>query len=261
MNKKNIFLWTLYDFANSIAVIVFLLYFSQWLVIENKVADIWYNLIFVGSTIMLVVTTPVAGSIADKMGTKLPFLQFTTISMVIGLLICSLLANFVPKNTSIIFLAALSFLLANYFYQFSLTFYNAFLHDIAPSKLWGFISGLGQSAGWLGQIAGLLIALPLAAGGRAQTFLPATVLFFLIVLPMLLFFKENSKPQKVDINLILEYKNFVRSFVSLCKTHGVGRFLLGYFFILFICWNSTAFYWCYSSCSSFCPLHCISANF
>ena len=37
MNKKNIFLWTLYDFANSIVMIVFFLYFSQWLVIEKNV--------------------------------------------------------------------------------------------------------------------------------------------------------------------------------------------------------------------------------
>ena len=46
MNRKNIFLWTLYDFANSIVTIVFFLYFSEWLVIDNGVSDFSYNMIF-----------------------------------------------------------------------------------------------------------------------------------------------------------------------------------------------------------------------
>ena len=46
MSKKNIFFWTLYDFANSIVAIVFFLYFSQWLVVDKGVPDFWYNMIF-----------------------------------------------------------------------------------------------------------------------------------------------------------------------------------------------------------------------
>ena len=41
MNRKNIALWTLYDFANSIVVVVFFLYFSQWLVVDKGVSDFW----------------------------------------------------------------------------------------------------------------------------------------------------------------------------------------------------------------------------
>ena len=44
--KKNVFLWALYDFANSLVSIVFFLYFAQWLVIDQGVADIWFNLTF-----------------------------------------------------------------------------------------------------------------------------------------------------------------------------------------------------------------------
>ncbi|MEK6889091.1 MAG: hypothetical protein AABW80_03200 [Nanoarchaeota archaeon] len=36
--KRNVFLWTLYDFANSIFSIVFFLYFAQWIVIEQGIA-------------------------------------------------------------------------------------------------------------------------------------------------------------------------------------------------------------------------------
>lgn len=238
MNKKNIFYWALYDFANSIAVIVFFLYFSQWLVIDNKVADIWYNLIFVGSTVLLLLTAPVVGSIADKIGVKLPFLTITTILMFIFLLGSSLFATFAPSTMLFVALAAIFFLLSNYFYQFCFTFYNAFLHNLAPAKLTGFVSGLGQSSNWSGQIAGLIITLPLATGaiylaghsGRVQTFLPATLIFFLLALPMMFFFKEQGKPKKVSIDLKAEYKNSLHNFISLCKVPGMGRYLLGYFF-------------------------------
>lgn len=237
-NKKNIFLWTLYDFANSISVFVFFVYFSQWLVIDNKVADIWYNLIFVGSTILLLLTAPMFGSIADKRGVRMPFLSILTVLQFIALLVVCLIALFLPNSFAVAFWAALAFLLANYFYQFSFVFYNSLLSTIAPPKLQGFISGLGQSANWLGEVFAALISLPLVAGtivlvgnsGRAQTFLPATILFFVLSLPMLLFFKEKTKVKKIKIDLISEYKLAIKRFVNLCKLPGMGRFLLGYFF-------------------------------
>lgn len=164
MNKKNVFLWTLYDFANSIVIIVFFLYFSQWLVVENKVADIWFNLLFVGSTLLLLLTGPIFASIADKIGVRMPFLKVVTTLMFIALLVTSFLTNFIQINQFILILTALSFMLANYFYQFSFIFYNAFIHEIAPLKLRGFISGIGLSANWSGQVVGLLITLPLATG-------------------------------------------------------------------------------------------------
>ncbi|MDP3973483.1 MAG: MFS transporter [Candidatus Daviesbacteria bacterium] len=238
MNKKNIFLWTLYDFANSISTIVFFLYFSQWLVIDNGVADIWYNLLFTGGTALLLITAPVVGMIADKVGVRMPFLTTVTFLQFIALLGVSLLVLFAPVSSGVIFLAALLFLFANYFYQFQFVFYNAFLKELAPEKLRGFVSGLGQSFNWLGQISGLLITLPLATGaivligspGRVQTFLPATIVFFALSLPMILFFKESTKFKKVNINLMNEYKDYVHNFIVLCKRPGLGRFLLGYFF-------------------------------
>lgn len=238
MNKKNIFLWTLYDFANSISVFVFFVYFSQWLVIDNKVADIWFNLIFVGSTILLVFTAPIFGSIADKTEARMPFLQILTVLQFLALLVVSLLALLSPNSFPVVFWTAFAFLFANYFYQFSFVFYNPILDSLAPRSLQGFVSGLGQSANWLGEVAGALLTLPLLSGavfligspGRVQTFLPATLLFFLFSLPMLLLFKEKIQVKKVKIDVILEYKLAVRSFIDLCKTHGIGRFLLGYFF-------------------------------
>ncbi len=236
MNKKNVFFWTLYDFANSIVTIVFFLYFSQWLVIDKGVADIWYNMIFTIGSVLLLLTAPILGSIADKTGRQQNYLNRITILVFIFFLLATFTTLFFSQK---VFLAVLFFLLANYLYQFSFVFYNALLFRIAPKEKWGRISGIGQTGNWLGQIVGLLITLPLASGavylvgeaGRAQTFLPAVIIFFVLALPMLLFFKLPKK-ENIDykINLKEEYKNYWSQFRELIKAPNMGLFLLAYFF-------------------------------
>jgi len=38
-STKSVTLWALYDFGNTIAIMVFVLYFSQWLVVDRHVPD------------------------------------------------------------------------------------------------------------------------------------------------------------------------------------------------------------------------------
>lgn len=236
MNRKNVFLWTLYDFANSIVMIVFFLYFSQWLVVDKGVPDFWYNMIFTFGSVLLLLTAPILGSIADKTGRQQKYLNKITVLTFLCFLGASFIALFFSQK---VFLAALFFLLASYFYQFSFVFYNALLHHIAPKEKWGRISGIGQAGNWLGEIAGLLITLPLASGaiyfigeaGRAQTFLPAAILFFVLALPMLLFFKL-PKQENIDSQVLLkeEYKNQWNQFKELIKDPNMRLFLIAYFF-------------------------------
>ena len=236
MNKKNVFLWTLYDFANSVVGIVFFLYFSQWLVVDKGVSDFWYNMIFVVASFLLLVTTPILGSIADKNGRQQIYLNRITALVFLFYALTALVTLFFSLE---VFLAILFFLLATYLYQFSFVFYNALLHYIAPPDRWGAISGIGQTGNWLGQIAGLLLTLPFASGalylfgdpGRAQTFLPAILVFFVLALPMLLFFKL-PRQEKGDYNISIkeEYRNYWVQFKALIKSPDMGLFLLAYFF-------------------------------
>jgi MFS-type transporter involved in bile tolerance (Atg22 family) len=119
MNKKNIFLWTLYDFANSVVMIVFFLYFSQWLVVEHGVSDFWYNMIFTIGSLMILVTAPILGSVADSNGKEVSYFNKITILSFLTFLIVSFITLFAPNK---VFIAVLFFLLANYFYQFSFVF-------------------------------------------------------------------------------------------------------------------------------------------
>lgn len=237
MPRKNILLWTLYDFANSIVTIVFFLYFSQWLVVDHSVSDFWYNMIFTGSSILLLLTAPILGSIADRDGRQHTYLNRITVMTFICYVITSLIALFLTES---VLLAVIFFLLANYLYQFSFVFYNALLEKIAPPGKRGTISGLGQAGNWLGQIVGLLITLPFASGaiyligatGRAQNFLPATIIFFILTIPMIFFFKlpAREKPPEEKIHLAQEYRSQWKQFKELIKEPNLAYFLLAYFF-------------------------------
>jgi len=237
INKKNVFYWSLYGFAKDIVIITFALYFSEWLVVENHVADIWYNLIFVGASVLLLFTAPILAILADKKNQALPYLRIMAVFLFVTTLAASLFAVFDYNMPKFVLFAALAFLLCNYFYQFSLIFYNGFLNQLAPQNKRGLISGIGYTSNWLGEIAGLFIALPFTTGvlywfghaGRAQTFVPATLLFGLLALPMLFLFKETKKPVVASLNIKQEYRDLTAKFIRLCETPGVGRFLLGYF--------------------------------
>ena len=101
--KKNVFLWTLYDFANSFVSIVFFLYFAQWIVIDKGIADIYYNLTFTFSAILLLFTAPLSGILLDKFLRRITGLRYTTILTVVFLGACALFAIFDHPITALIF--------------------------------------------------------------------------------------------------------------------------------------------------------------
>ncbi|TSA44354.1 MFS transporter [bacterium] len=235
IDKKRLVLWALYDFANSFVFITFFLYYSQWLVVDRGVSDLWFNMTFVGSSLLFLLTVPVAGAIADKIRVNMPGLRITTLLSVFFFLATGFIAVFFPEYYVI---SIVTFSLAAYFYLFCFTFYNPLLHDVATPEKHGLASGWGQFGSWLGEILGLLAALPFASGaitlwgepGRAQTLIPAAILFFIFALPLLIFFKEKNIRIAVPVSIKTEYKNVLGSFWELCKSPGVGLFFLAYFF-------------------------------
>src|SRR3989344_3652605 len=198
--KKNIYLWALYDFANSIIMIVFLFYFSQWLVVDSHKPDWWFNAMLVVSSILFILTAPVIGQRLDTSHRKLSGVRTTTI---------------------------LSFL-----------FYTPMINDISDETNRGYVSGLGQGFNYAGQVIGLLITLPFATGaiylfgtlGRPQTFLPAVVLFGLFALPMMLWFREKEiLPPLEKIKIRDEYAKIFQTVKSILLNRNLVFLLLGYF--------------------------------
>lgn len=230
--KRNIFLWLLYDFSNSIILIIFFLYFSQWIVVEQGIPDIYFNLTFTLASIALLFTIPVTGALLDKHWRRITGLRYTTLAAVIFYALCALFAVGGYPILSLIF-----FTFGLYSYLLSFTFYTPLINDISkPGKI-GLVSGMGISANYLGQIFGLLVILPLSLGvisffgvsPRAETLLPSVILFFILSLPMLLFFKEPHKiKEKSPFGSSI--KDTWRETKILFSFSGVLLFLLAYFF-------------------------------
>lgn len=237
MNRANILLWTLYDFANSIVVVVFFFYFSQWLVIEKGVPDLGYNAIYAAGSVLLLLTAPMLGAIADKTGRQSAYLNRVTLAMVAAFLGTSLAVLLMSSHPLV---AALFFLLSNYLYQLSFVFYNSLLPELAPPDRWGRVSGIGQAGNWLGQIAGLCLALPFATGalivfgepGRAQTLLPAVCAFIVLALPFLLLFRLPPRTAQSVPPIARELRQHWAQFKRLVSAPGMGLFLLSYFFFM-----------------------------
>ncbi|MDP2670620.1 MAG: MFS transporter [bacterium] len=189
MHKKNLFLRSLYDFANSIVFINFLLYFAQRIVIDGGLSDFRYNAIFAITTVLLFLSAPMLAAYTDKHGGRKFFLNISTTGTFVSYGLAALLAT---TGGASIFIIALLFLIGQYFYQLSFVFYNPMLGEIADVTHRARASGIGQFANALGQAAGLLITLPLA-DSRTAPLLPAVGIFFVLALPMMIFFQENKK--------------------------------------------------------------------
>ena len=216
-NKKNIFIWALYDFANSIVFITFLLYFSKWLVVSRGLSDWWYNAIFIFGSIGLVFLAPWLGNKVDRSGQAKKYLSFSTF----GCFCFYLLAGLSAIYGAPILWPVLFFGLGNFLYQISFIFYNPLLSNITDDHSRGKISGLGLLANYLGQIAGVLISLLISArlaisglDPLVAPLIPASLIFIILSLPLIfsrgIFAKQNnlsSTPPLSQLELLKKIKN------------------------------------------------------
>ncbi len=195
--KKNITYWGLYDFANSIVAIVFLFYFSQWLVVEQGQPAWWYNGALIVSSALFIFTAPMVSRRIDAAGKKINGVRVWTVFSVIGFTLVSFVALFF--NNLDIF-ATILFTLSLYAYLVCFLYFTPMLTDLSTKENRSFISGIGQGFNSAGQVAGLLVTLPFVTGavtlfgepGRAQALLPAVILFALFSIPLLFLYKDNS---------------------------------------------------------------------
>ena len=229
--KRNVFLWILYDFANSIVSIIFFLYFAQWIVIDRGVPDLYFNLTFTISAVLLLFTVPLTGTLLDKFLRRITGLRYATVFTTVFYGVCALFAISNNAVGALIF-----FTLGLYSYLLSFTFYTPLINDISKQEKRGLVSGLGISANYLGQITGLLIALPLSTGSlsffgsapRAETLLPSVLVFFILSLPMLVLFREPKRP-KEKLRLGSRLKEMITETKLLFSLSSVSLFLLAYF--------------------------------
>jgi MFS transporter, UMF1 family len=192
--------WYLYDFGNSayaavVLLAVFSAYFQGEVVGGAEGSRLWG--VAVGIAMLVVaVTAPILGAIADYSGAKKPFLAFYTIMAVVftGALFFS--------EAGRVALSMLFFILAEIGYRSAQVFYNGFLPEIAKQDDIGWVSGMGWAVGTAGGVICLLIILPLIVliGGNfvIRLSLVITAVFFAIsAIPIFLWLPERAAKQKL----------------------------------------------------------------
>ena len=165
--KRAIIGWCMYDWANSafattILAAILPVYFAslvpeegivvQWdsLNFRTTASALWaYGISF--SLFLTAVTAPILGALADFAGLKKRFLFGFTYT---GATLTSLL-YFVQDGDYWLCLGL--FMAANIGFAGSMTFYNAFLPEVAPEEKMDWVSGKGYAFGYIG--GGLLLAL------------------------------------------------------------------------------------------------------
>lgn len=227
MNKKNLFQWSLYDFANSIIYINFILYFAQWIVIDAGLSDFSYNAIFAITTVILLFTAPILAARTDLYGGGKFWLNIATIGTFCFYGLVAILASFNGN----IWLIALFFLIGQYFYQLSFVFYNPMLDDIADEAHKSRVSGIGNFSSSMGFVVGILITLPFA-DSRVTPLLISVPVFFVLALPMMIFFKESKKHvENINTPLIQnKIKNSIKKMIVFFAASAATPMLVAFFF-------------------------------
>ncbi|TAK95493.1 MFS transporter [Patescibacteria group bacterium] len=240
MNKKNIVSWLVYDLGNSFFVTAISgLFLAQWLILDNKLDDIWYGAGFSIATIFVLMSSPFLGAWSDKLGKRMPFLKWASIALFVfnGLIAITAVSN-LPMISRAFIVLGLS-IIVQYLYQMSLIFYNSLLKDISTEKNRGKISGLGEGFNSLGWLLGSVALLPFANGaitligepGRHQVFIPAFIISTLLMLPMLLLFKEQSLATEEQGDKTISKKTVEGIKQLFHENRNVGVFLVGFSFI------------------------------
>ncbi len=239
-DKKTIWSWAFYDFANStfatlVLTFIYSTYFTKAIAI-NEVDGTW---LWSGSVsismLIIAILSPFLGALADTWGAKKKLLILTSWICIIA----TALLYYPTKGQ--VTEALVLFIIANVAFEVSCIFYNAYLPEISTTKNIGSISGYGWSFGYIGALLCMAIAMIGFVNAETPWFglskidgenIRATNLlvagwFALFSLPLFLFVKEKKKPNKSLQGVIRKSFSQVTSTFKEIKEHkNIAIFLL-----------------------------------
>ncbi|MEO0557708.1 MAG: MFS transporter [Bacteroidota bacterium] len=167
-NRRTIWSWALYDFANSafttlVVTFIYGTYFTSAMVLEpdgsgelvanTEAGTVIWSRAVTATALIVAFLSPFMGALADRGGARKRFLFITTALCVIG----SVGMFFAEPGE--VAQALVWFILANVAFEMAQVFYNAYLPDIAPSEMIGRVSGYGWALGYVGGLGCLILAL------------------------------------------------------------------------------------------------------
>jgi UMF1 family MFS transporter len=232
-NKFKIFVWTLFDFANtsySIVVVTFLFaaYFKKVIASDQPIGDLYWSVGISVSMVITAIISPVLGAIADYSAGKKRFLLFFTILCITA----TSLLYFIGVGD--FFWALLLFTFANIGFEAGLVFYDAFLPELTAPKNYGRVSGYGFAMGYLGSLATLALAYPFIQNQMIKETFPIAALFFLVfAAPLFIFLKDTRKTVvREESYFTIGFSRVFNTITHLRSYKNLALFLLAFFFYI-----------------------------
>lgn len=241
MNKKTVYAWALYDWADStyattVMAGFFPLFFKTYYSANVDVTVSTAQLGFANSlsSFVVVLLAPLLGAIADAGSIKKRFLFLFAY---LGILMSAALALVGEGQWE---LAVFVYVLGNIGFMGSNTFYDALLSSISTEKNVDFVSGLGFALGYLG--GGILFAINVwmlqdptffslenEAAAVKASFISVALWWALFSLPLFLFVAEKKVPNNEKGTLLLQgYLRLKNTFSKIKQLKGLLLFLVAY---------------------------------
>jgi UMF1 family MFS transporter len=240
-NKKSIYSWALYDWANSayattVMAGFFPLFFKSYYSPEAEVTMSTAQLGFANSlsSFIIVLIAPLLGAIADKASLKKRFLF---IFAYLGILMSGALALVHQGDWQ---MAVFVYVLANIGFMGSDTFYDGLLPSVSKDNNVDFVSGLGFALGYLG--GGILFAINVVmlqeyslfgfeneAEAIQASFISVALWWVLFSIPLFLFVEEKKDENYKAGHAIKDgYLRLKNTFSKIKKLKGLLTFLVAY---------------------------------
>ncbi|HJH11490.1 MAG TPA: MFS transporter [Metalysinibacillus jejuensis] len=238
--------WAFYDFANTIFssninTIFFPFYMDEVLgknEVMQQVASTFISYANALASLFLVIFSPLFGVMVDKTGYKKRFIVwFASISIfftfMMGILAPMEFAYAYKGVPLSLLLVVTSFVIAKFFFNASLVFYDAMMPDLGTREEMPLISGFGVAVGYFGTLVGLLVYLYVGESDFHRSFIPTAVLYLLFSLPLFFINKDTPIPkeQRKPFKFFDGYKDIIATFKEMKGHRTIFTFMIAYFFL------------------------------
>ena len=160
IKRKPILGWMAFDFASQpfhtlLVTFIFAPYFTSFVAEDQARGQAVWGFAIGATGILIAILAPILGAIADTSGPRKPWIAVFSILYVIG----SFLLWYASPNMTDYTFILIVFAVGLIGVEFSTTFSNAMLPDIADTQEVGHVSGTGWAFGYLGGLIALLFVL------------------------------------------------------------------------------------------------------
>lgn len=235
MSRRTVVSWCLYDFANSfyavLPAVLWTVYYREQIVgNQTGRGDLWWGYAISGSMLIVGLSSPLMGAVADHAGVRKRLLAAYTFTSVAAV------ALYATVSPGMAVWGLIVTVISYVGFEGALVFYNAYLPEIAPPGRRGRVSGWGFGVGYAGSLLALILSLLLIRTfdpplSFQLTWFAIAAAFLLFSLPALRFLPKDSPPR-------LGWREAargglhesLRTFREIRARPQPRRFLLAYFF-------------------------------